>query len=645
MNSSSYLDTLNKEQREAVLHTQGPLLILAGAGAGKTKTLTHRIFHLIKEGVHPDRILAITFTNKAAAELRDRIRALIERELGDTHARPPLAKTFHSLAVLILREQHQLLDLPRFFSIFDRADSLSAIKEAQKHVPGGSEIKPASALALISSKKSDSVTLEDFEMEAEAQYRLGVYAGIWREYERILKREKALDFDDLLVKAVELLYANPNIARFYKERWTHLHIDEYQDTNRIQYEFSKLLVGPEQNVCVVGDADQTIYTWRGANIQNILDFEKDFQGAKTVLLEQNYRSTKTILRAANDCIKKNTMRKEKNLYTENDDGENVALCTYVTEEDEGEGIVSRIESLIEEGVPPHEIGVLYRANFQSRVLEESMVRRGIPYRLIGVKFFDRKEVKDVISYIRAAFNRDSRTDMKRAAGFPKRGLGPTTIERICEGDIASLGAGARDKARTFVSLLDRIKEKAEKERPSDVIRFILKESGIEDALEEGGDEGRERLENARELASLAASFDDTPGIEGIERLIESASLTADADDLGESVQGVSLMTVHAAKGLEFDYVFITGLEEGLFPQRKERSTRAEEEEERRLFYVALTRARKKLYLSYALSRRVFGSRIYSHASEFVTEMDPELVEETQIVREGVRTGYLDDIEF
>ena len=435
--SENIHSNLNSEQKKAVETIGGPLLILAGAGAGKTKTITHRILNLIKSGIAPREILAITFTNKAAKEMRDRVMHLISTDkslnIPISFNEKPFVSTFHALGVHILKENSQILGLPRHFTIYDRSDSKRAIKEAllASNI-NPKEFDPGAILNAISREKGESVTVEQY-MSTKKEYFQSVVAQVWEKYEAILNKEKALDFDDLLLKTAKLLKRNPEIKRKYNSIWKYIHIDEYQDTNKVQYEIATLLAEENRNICVVGDADQTIYTWRGANIENILNFEKEYPEAQVVLLEQNYRSTQNIIAAANNVIKKNIIRKDNNLYTKNGEGEKIELNMATSEHDEASMIAEKCRDLIKNKVNPKEIAVLYRTNFQSRVLEEAFLKKNVPYQVLGVKFFDRKEVKDVLSFLKASLNRDSSSDLIRIINVPPRGRGKASILKIIAG--------------------------------------------------------------------------------------------------------------------------------------------------------------------------------------------------------------------
>ena len=654
-----HLEGLNPMQREAAIYTEGPLLIVAGAGAGKTKTVTHRIVHLVTQGVAPENILAVTFTNKAAKEMRERI----EKELS-THTTEgvsvPFVSTFHSLGVFIIKENARLLGLTKHFSILDEGDTVSLIKDILKDIGiDPKQYEPKKIRGIISREKGKFVTQSDY---AEQALNFGsgieaVVARVWEKYESRKKTENALDFDDLLVKSTELLKNNDSVREYYQNKWAYIHIDEYQDTNEVQYVMSKLLAEKHTNICVVGDADQNIYSWRGANLKNILSFERDYKNAKVVLLEENYRSTQNILQAANEVIKKNQYRPEKNLFTKNKEGEALSLYEALDESDEAEFVAVKILELIDGSAnsnfsqvlgspspsarPDHskslfsyaDIAVLYRANFQSRILEEAMLRYNIPYQVLGVKFFERKEIKDTLAYVRAALNTENLSDIKRIINFPARGIGKASLAKIFAGEKASLPIKMQIKLQNFYDTLADIKEVISKEPASVVIKYVIKKTGIEDELLAGGDEELERLENIKELATLALKYDNLENGAGIEKLLEDAALASDQDSLiinkenKKEINAVKLMTVHASKGLEFDYVFIVGLEDGLFPNMRqgEYKNREDSEEERRLFYVALTRAREKVYLSFANYRTIFGSRQINAPSEFINDIPNELI--------------------
>jgi DNA helicase II / ATP-dependent DNA helicase PcrA len=626
---------LNSEQQKAVEATEGPVLILAGAGAGKTKTIVERVKHLVRKGVAPSSILAITFTNKAAKEMRERIERGLEQD--PVLNRPvslmerPFVSTFHSLGVHILREHAQLAGLRRTFTIFDRDDSKKAVKEALVSLGFDPKtVEPGKILNIISREKGRGTDAESFGERQAHGYVAEVVAAVWPEYEKSLKRDNALDFDDLLLRTHSLLKKNVSVRGHYQKVWKYIHIDEYQDTNKVQYEISKMLVGPEQNVCAVGDIDQNIYSWRGAELKNILAFETDYPDALVITLEENYRSTKTILNAANAIIEKNKVRREKNLFTSNAAGEKIILSGNLDEVAEADFIAFTAEEQIKKGVSPDEIAVLYRANFQSRVLEEAFMHRGVPYQILGLRFFERKEVKDILSYLRAALEPESLADLKRIINTPTRGIGKTTLVKLFGGGEEGLPPAMKSKIENFKALLRNIAEIAKEKKPSETVAYIIKESGLEEEYKTTGKDGAARLENSYELVSFASRYDSMPTEDGILALLTDSALQSDQDELKEEQKAVRLMTVHSSKGLEFDVVFISGLELGLFPHEKvseENLTPEEREEERRLFYVALTRAKKKVFLSYAQLRTIFGRQQVNMPSEFITDIPEELMED------------------
>ncbi len=666
-----HLDGLNDRQIEAALHLEGPLLIVAGAGAGKTKTITHRIVNLIKNGVAPEKILAVTFTNKAAKEMRERImsamgaenllewglsqaggpRGSAPRARGDSDRTregfsAPFVSTFHSLGVYIIKENARLLGLTKYFTILDEGDTTTLIKNILKDL--GIDPKmydPRKIKNIISREKGKFVHLTDYAEQENGT--LGkIVAQVWNLYEKQKTKENSLDFDDLLLKATKLLKENEEIRKIYQEKWEYIHVDEYQDTNEVQYLMSKLLSEKNRNICVVGDADQNIYSWRGANLKNILSFEKDYPNAKIILLEQNYRSTQNILEAANEIIKKNKYRPDKNLFTKNKTGEKIGLYEALDETDEAEFVATKVLEIMDKGSAFSEIAVLYRANFQSRALEEAMLRYNIPYQVLGVKFFERKEIKDTLAYLRAALNPDSLSDIKRIINFPTRGIGKVTLAKIFANDKENLPTKVKIKVNNFYETLEEIRREIKILKTSEVIKFVVKKSGIEQELASGTEEDRERLENIKELATLALKYDNLTEGAGVEKLLEDASLASDQDSLiergtkKELVNAVKLMTVHASKGLEFKGVFITGLEDGLFPHERQNEVEGQDmEEERRLFYVALTRAKEKLFLSFANFRTIFGSRQINTPSEFISDIPADLLEREGEAK-GIKTIYI-----
>lgn len=634
--SRAHLDDLNPAQKEAVLHTNGPLIIVAGAGTGKTRVLTRRILHLIKQGVAPESILAITFTNKAAGEMRERVSKLLRSEVYKSEtfqlsnfptSRQPFIGTFHSFGVMLLRENAEALGIPSRFTIFDRDDSLALIKRVQKDMGIDSKtMSPSSVLSAISRNKNEGTTLDTYRAKRN-DYTGRTIASIWEHYTAGLQKERAFDFDDLIVTAYEMLTRHPEILERYRARFSHILIDEYQDTNVTQYELAQLIAQPKNNICVVGDHDQCIYTWRSADLRNLARFEEAFEDTRIILLEENYRSTKTILTAANDIIKQNAARKDKTLFTNNNDGELLELFVGGNETHEARWVAHRAKELIESGVPSSEIAVLFRAHFQSRALEEAFLAENVSYQMVGTRFFERKEVKDVMSYIGAALNPSSTTNFVRIVNVPARGIGKVSVARILAGQEHELSASHQAKLAQFREILTRIREASTHLAPSEFVMFVLKESGIEAELASEGDDGVERILNVKELASLASRYDNYPPDDRLNMFLDAVSLASDQDSMEKSERSIKLMTIHAAKGLEFDHVFITGLEEGLFPSERSegRATPEEREEERRLFYVAITRAKKQAHLSYAAVRTVFGSTNINIPSRFITEIDDALI--------------------
>lgn len=617
-----YLEGLNSPQKEAALYTEGPLLIIAGAGAGKTRTLAHRILHLIESGVPGHNILAITFTNKAAKEMRDRITVL----LAGKPSGMPFTSTFHSLGVHILREFAPALGLTKYFSILDKSEALSVIRRATRERGyDPKQYAPEKTLSIISRNKADLVGAEEYRNKSDAGHMHSIISGIWDTYERMMAEQKSLDFDDLIMKTVRLLERNPAILEQLQERWKYIHIDEYQDTNVAQYQLSRLLANKYKHICVVGDTDQSIFSWRGAHFKNLMRFEKDYAGTKVVLLEENYRSTKTILQAADEVISKNTARFDKTLFTSNGDGDKITVFQAFDESDEARFVAKTAKDLIKNGVAPSKIAVLYRANYQSRILEERFLREGVPYQLLGTRFFERAEVKDVLAYIKASINPEDVESFKRAVATPSRGIGETTLQKIIEKRETELNKGAAEKVAGFRQILNEIAEAALTLKPSELVKFVMRRSGIErELLAEHEDE---RVENIQELVTLATKYDAEAPEDGINKLIGDAALAADQDMLIEHREGVRLMTVHASKGLEFGYVFVVGLEEGLFPHHRFDDS-SDPEEERRLFYVAVTRAEKKLHLSWAVARTIFGNRQFQQASEFLSDISDDLKEKS-----------------
>jgi DNA helicase-2/ATP-dependent DNA helicase PcrA len=634
-----YLEGLNDRQKEAVLAIDGPVSVLAGAGSGKTRVLTTRIYHLIRQGIAPESILAVTFTNKAAREMRERLTARLE--VGGSL---PFVATFHGLGREILQQYGTPLGIPRYFTIFDRDDSERAVKEALKALDvDPKEIAPRFVLSRISKAKSDGITQQEFaEKHSHESFRSRIVSEVWRRYDESLKKEKALDFDDLIVLPVRLLEKNKEVRDIVQNRFSHIHIDEFQDTNELQGRLARLLCGEKQNLFVVGDIDQTIYTWRGATIDNLLAFDKEYPGAQTIILEHNYRSTRTIVDAANGIIELNRNRKDKRSVTNNPEGERIVIHPENNAEGEGRFIARECRKLILEGNIPEEIAILFRTNFQSRVLEESLLAAGVPYRLLGTRFFDRKEVKDVLAWVRLALDPSRENDRARAVQTPPRGIGKVTLGKMIAAKQEDFKPSERAKVAVFDQIVQGLAQAVETELPSIFVRLVIEKSGLETLLAKGGDDDQERLENIKELATLASRYDSLPGKDGISAFLSDASLASDQDELDrkKDTNGVTLMTVHAAKGLEFDSVFVTGLEEGLFPHEGHGDEKRDEEEERRLFFVSVTREKKRLYLTFARIRRIYGTDYMSEPSSFLRDIDPSLT----IYQDGSDDEWEDIIE-
>ncbi len=620
-----YLEGLNDAQKQAVLTKDGPLSVLAGAGSGKTRVLATRVYHLVRSGIPAERILAVTFTNKAAREMRERVRVM----LGDDGATPFIA-TFHGLGRELLESYGSTIGVPRYFSVYDRDDSEKAVGAALKALDvSAKELSPRSVLGRISRAKGEGMRAAEFyEKNGRNGFGARIVAEAWLRYEKTLKEEKALDFDDLIALPVRLLEERPEVRAAAQDRWQYVHIDEYQDTNELQGRLANLLAAKHRNIFVVGDIDQTIYTWRGATIDNLLGFDKEYPDAETIILERNYRSTKNLVEAANAVIAKNKNRKEKRSTTERGAGEPIVIHMAMSAEDEARWVALTIRALMKSGTKPEEIAILFRTNFQSRALEEGLLHAGVPYKLLGTRFFGRKEVKDALSWMRLALDPSREADKLRAASSPHRGLGTVTLGKLAAGQRSTLRAGDLAKVEQFERTIGELADAANTLVPSEFVKLVIEKSGMRRALvDEGNEEDRERFENIEELASVAARHDGLPGKEGIALFLAEAALASDQDEMDQGEKkGVTLMTVHAAKGLEFDTVFVTGMEEGLFPhQGMGGENNRDEEEERRLFYVAMTRAKSRLYLTLARVRKIYGSDTYAEPSSFLADIDSSLV--------------------
>lgn len=637
---------LNPQQREAVMTTEGPVLILAGAGSGKTRVLTHRIAYLVGEqNVAPWSILAITFTNKAAREMKERAARLVGRGAEDLWI-----STFHSLCVRILRRDIDRIGISSSFTILDATDQLSVVKQCMKELNiDPKRFEPRAVLAAISAAKNELVTPDRFALQAKDYYQ-EIVAKVYERYQKKLLSNQSLDFDDLIMTTVRLFQEVPEVLEFYQKKFRYIHVDEYQDTNRAQYVLISMLADHYRNICCVGDADQSIYKWRGADISIILNFEKDYPEAKLIKLEQNYRSTKTILEAANKVIVNNKGRKEKILWTENPAGEKIYHYLGDSEHDEAYFIVDTIRRQLARYKRYDSFAILYRTNAQSRVVEDVFVKSGIPYTIVGgIKFYDRKEIKDLLAYLRLISNPDDDISLKRIINVPKRSIGDTTVEKIeayavqhglsmytalREADQMGLAARTVNAIRSFAELIDNLSQMVDYLSVTELVEEVLKRTGYREYLqEEKSLESIARLENIEEFLSVTQEFERKSDDRSLLAFLTDLALIADIDTLGETAEEeespegkVTLMTLHSAKGLEFPVVFLIGMEEGVFPHNRSLYDEAEMEEERRLAYVGITRAEEKLYVTRAMSRTLFGKTSSNQPSRFLLEIPAELLE-------------------
>lgn len=637
----SIYETLNPMQQEAVYHTEGPLLILAGAGSGKTRVLTHRIAWLIDEkGVNPWNILAITFTNKAAGEMRERVDDIVG--FGSEQI---WVSTFHSACVRILRRFADHLGYERNFVIYDTDDQKSVIKEICKRLNIDTKIyKERALLSAISSAKNEMIDAKAYALNVSGDFGKQRIADVYGEYEKVLYKNNAMDFDDLLVKTVEVLRNNEDVLNYYQERFKYIMVDEYQDTNTVQFRLVSLLAGKYRNLCVVGDDDQSIYKFRGANIYNILNFEKEFSDAKVIKLEQNYRSTQTILDAANSVIRHNKGRKEKTLWTANEVGDKIVFHQYQNEYDEAYQVVEEISRVVSQGKAHYnDYAILYRTNAQSRVLEEKFVARSIPYKIVGgINFYQRREIKDILAYLKTIDNGRDDLAVRRIINVPKRGIGMTTLNRVteygeardmsffdalkCCDDIPRIGKTG-EKIKGFVNMIEVFRAQSEYITLAELLTNVLEETGyIKELEEEDTEVAQGRIENIDELMNKIVAYEEEEEEPTLSGFLENVALVSDIDSLDEAEDYVMLMTLHSAKGLEFPYVYMCGMEDGLFPSYMTivNDDPEEIEEERRLCYVGITRAKKRLTMTYAKSRMVRGSTQYNMLSRFVKEISPEL---------------------
>ncbi len=662
---SELFDDLNPVQREAVAATEGPVLVVAGAGSGKTRVLTYRIAHLIRDmRVPPTAILAITFTNKAADEMKERVAALVGGAV-----RNMWVSTFHSACVRILRKHAHRFGYRSGFSIYDEQDSVRLVTACLKDLDLDTKrFPPKNLRGIISNAKNELIDYESFKDQDTGFYHEQV-ADVYRLYQQRLLEASAMDFDDLLMVTAELFEAFPDVLEEYQQRFRYVLVDEYQDTNRAQYVLVKQLGAAHRNICVVGDSDQSIYRWRGADVRNILEFEQDYADARVVVLDQNYRSTETILEAANAVIANNPRRQAKRLWSDRGAGEKVVRFEAEDEHDEAGFVADQVDALLDHGFNPVDIAVFYRTNAQSRVIEDVFMRRGIGYQVVGsVRFYDRREIKDALAYLRSIVNPDDQVALKRIINEPKRGIGDTTVghidrfaqdRRITFGtalrhldEIPALNAGAVRRVEEFVAVMDRLQTEAD-QGVTQAIKAVIEDTGYAAALEsERTIEALGRLENLRELASVAAEFesvnegavvggeawDDIPPARRLELFLEQTALVSDIDEMDQGSGAVTLMTLHTAKGLEFPVVFLVGLEDGVFPHSRSLGDPAEMEEERRLAYVGITRAMDRLFLSSAWGRTLWGATSYNPPSRFLKEIPDHLVE---TVKGRVRQGSLD----
>lgn len=645
--TTDLLKNLNEQQQKAVKHTEGPLLIMAGAGSGKTRVLTHRIAYLIREKeVAPYNILAITFTNKAAREMQDRIENLIGAD-----SEHMWVSTFHSMCVRILRRNIDQIGYDQNFTILDTTDQLTAIRQVLRDLDiDTKQFEPRSVLNRISAAKNELITPEEFAENADS-YREEIHAEIYAKYQKIIRSNHSLDFDDLIMQTVHLFNRVPDVLAYYQRRFQYIHVDEYQDTNHAQYVLVNQLASRYENICVVGDSDQSIYRWRGANIENILNFEKDYLHAEVILLEQNYRSTKTILEAANAVIENNPNRKPKNLWTDNTKGEKIKYYKGYDERAEAAYVIDTIRNLIDEkGYRPKDIAILYRTNAQSRAMEEALMKSTFDYQIIGgLKFYERKEIKDIIAYLRLIANPNDDISFERVVNEPKRGIGRTTIDRlqayassegitlyqaVQEVDFAGVTPRAANSLAKFNELIETFRKQEEFLTVTDLVEEILDRTTYREVLEaERTLEAQSRLENLDEFLTVTNHFDETTKDDedaGLIDFLTDLALIADIDQMDkEEVDHqdlITLMTLHSAKGLEFPVVFLIGMEENLFPHSRSMDDPDEMEEERRLAYVGITRAEKELYITHAVSRQMYGRYMNNLRSRFIDEMPAYLID-------------------
>ena len=618
------ISTLNDRQKEAVSITQGPLLIIAGAGSGKTKVLTTKVASLIlDENVDPENILAITFTNKAAKEMKERILDMV----GLVGYKIQIS-TFHSFGLNILKKHYEKLGYSKNFTILDSDDSTTVIKNILKDMNVDENFK--SIKNAISNNKNALIDSYEYERFVNTDYDKLV-KEVYEKYEQRLKRNNSVDFDDLLMLPIKLFQKHPEVLNEYQEQYKYVLIDEYQDTNEAQYKLTKMICSKYKNICAVGDDSQSIYSWRGSNYKNILNFEKDYPNCKTILLEQNYRSTKTIINASNDVIKNNVNRKDKNLWTDNEEGKKIEYHTAENEKDEAYYVVKEINKLIDNGYDYKNIAILYRTNAQSQSMEKELVLSNIPYKVVGsLYFYNRKEIKDLMAYLKLIYNKDDDVSLLRVINVPRRKIGKVSIDKLKEKanlENSSLYDAITDgKELEFKKLIEELRSKKDDMSLSDFVDLVLDKTGlIKELEEENSIESETRIENLKEFKSVAVNFEEMYGIISLEDFLSEVSLVSDVTEYQNNDNAVTLMTIHLAKGLEFENVFIIGLEESIFPHFNSFGNNEQLEEERRLCYVAMTRAKQRLYLVNATTRMIYGNRVRNPESRFISEIDEKYI--------------------
>lgn len=641
------LEGLNDKQKEAVIYNEGPILILAGAGSGKTKVLTTKIAYLLQEkNVNPENILAITFTNKAAKEMKERIYKMI----GDLAYQMQIS-TFHSFGLTILKKCYEDVGLCKNFTIIDSDDSLSVIKKILKDNNFNPKIyNPRVIRNKISSAKNELIDPDELSKFSCSELD-EVVVMVYREYQQKLLTNNSVDFDDLLVMPIKIFNDNKQALKYYQEKFQYILIDEYQDTNQVQYILTKMLSAKNKNICVVGDGDQSIYSFRGANYQNILNFERDYKDCKVVLLEQNYRSTQNILNAANDIIKNNKKRKEKKLWTDNNEGDKIKLKKCQNEKEEASYVINQIKTLINNGVEKSDIAVLYRTNAQSRNLEEYLLEQNIPYKVVGsFYFYNRKEIKDLISYLRLIHNPDDDISLTRIINVPKRKIGIKTIENIVikanDKNVSMFDAIDSGKELIFKNIINELQKAKDSLSLTELVDLVLEKSGMKKELEnENTIESEARLENLEEFKSITKNFEDQNGIISLDEFLNEISLVSDIEEHKNATDVVTLMTVHSAKGLEFPYVFLVGMEDNIFPHNRSINDNEELEEERRLCYVAVTRAKKKLWIVCANKRMLYGVDNFNPPSRFIKEIDEKYIDKEVFIKQSFKSNINNDIEY